>query len=182
MFNILDHYRLMAKYNCRLNCQVYDMASRLSKDELNLDRKAFFKSITGTLNHIVVGDILWLNRFRTHSDHYRTLDGLDQFHLPDSLNQVLYPDFSELKSVRDRLDGIIIKWLDDEVSLSDMEIDLVYKNTRGITSRRNFAELLGHFFNHQTHHRGQVSTLLFQEGLDIGVTDFLVDIPDTYEQ
>jgi uncharacterized damage-inducible protein DinB len=54
---------------------------------------------------------------------------------------------------------------------------LLFK-TRGIASEKNFAELLSHFFNHQTHHRGQVSTLLSQLGADVGITDFLVDIPN----
>ncbi|MAC46924.1 MAG: hypothetical protein CMI12_08730 [Oceanospirillum sp.] len=53
-----------------------------------------------------------------------------------------------------------------------------YSNTQGIVSQRNFAELVSHLFNHQTHHRGQVSTLLSQNGIDIGITDFLMEIPD----
>ena len=51
--------------------------------------------------------------------------------------------------------------------------DLSYKNMSGVDSSRNFGELILHFFNHQTHHRGQVSTLLSQHGIDIGVTDLL---------
>jgi uncharacterized damage-inducible protein DinB len=180
--NLLEHYRLMAKYNRRLNIQVYDTASTLDQTELERDRRAFFKSISGTLNHIVVADILWLTRFRKCFVNYTSLDGISDFKQPTALNQVLYPVFSELKSVRERLDGIIVEWLDSEVKMTDLESELVYKNTRNITSRRSFSELLGHFFNHQTHHRGQVSTLLSQVGLDIGVSDFLIDIPDTYEQ
>ncbi len=125
---------------------------------------------------------MWLSRFRKHSDKYNSLDAVGNFHQPKALNDVLYPVFSELRSVREKLDGIIVEWLDNEVSQSDLESDLIYKNSRGITSQRNFAELLGHFFKDEIELRGQVSTLLSQEGLDIGITDFLMDIPDTYEQ
>ncbi|RYF36786.1 MAG: damage-inducible protein DinB, partial [Comamonadaceae bacterium] len=55
--------------------------------------------------------------------------------------------------------------------------DLTYTSTAGVTSCRSFGALVQHFFNHQTHHRGQVSTLLFQSGVDVGMTDLLAVIP-----
>ncbi len=65
--------------------------------------------------------------------------------------------------------------------LSEAELDHVprYANRLGIVSERHFGSLLLHFFNHQTHHRGQASTLLTQAGVDTGVTGLLVRIPDT---
>jgi uncharacterized damage-inducible protein DinB len=49
---------------------------------------------------------------------------------------------------------------------------------RGEVQKKNFGSLLLHLFNHQTHHRGQVTTLLSQLSIDIGVTDLLECIPD----
>jgi uncharacterized damage-inducible protein DinB len=79
------------------------------------------------------------------------------------------------------VDEIIEKWLESDTEYSHFQQDLTYQNSRGVVSVRNFAELVAHLFNHQTHHRGQVSALLFQLGVDVGVTDFLMDIPDKYE-
>jgi len=62
---------------------------------------------------------------------------------------------------------------------SDFEEDFLYRNTQGLEFQNNFGEVVAHLFNHQTHHRGQVSTLLNQLGKDIGITGFLVDIPDS---
>ena len=62
---------------------------------------------------------------------------------------------------------------------SDFEEDFLYRNTQGLEFQNNFGEVVAHLFNHQTHHRGQVSTLLNQLGKDIGITDFIVDIPDS---
>ena len=62
---------------------------------------------------------------------------------------------------------------------SDFEEDFLYRNTQGLEFQNNFGEVVEHLFNHQTHHRGQVSTLLNQLGKDIGITDFIVDIPDS---
>lgn len=60
---------------------------------------------------------------------------------------------------------------------TDLDHPLHYANMKGATADRNFFSLVMHFFNHQTHHRGQVTTLLSQAGIDIGVTDLLVPIP-----
>lgn len=176
---MLNHFRLMAKYNRRLNQQVYACCRNLSHEALHQDRGAFFGSIIATLNHILVGDVIWLQRFRQQSEAYSSLAILDEIDTPHALNHVLYSDFDTLEDTRMRLDGAIIGWLNDEVASDDLERDLHYANTKGVVSERNFAELVSHFFNHQTHHRGQVSTLLSQDGLDIGVTDFLIDIPDS---
>jgi uncharacterized damage-inducible protein DinB len=61
--NLAEHVRLMANYNQAINIQIYTTASKLSAAELSLDRQAFFGSILGTLNHIPVGDIIWLKRY-----------------------------------------------------------------------------------------------------------------------
>ena len=65
-----------------------------------------------------------------------------------------------------------------EVCALPSRLSLQYTNTKGIVWRRNFASLVFHFFNHQTHHRGQATTLLSQAGQDVGVTDLLALIPN----
>lgn len=172
-----DHFRLMAAYNRRMNQQVFGAALELSETTLHENQGAFFKSISGTLNHILVGDLLWLDRFKYHSRRYKCLSLLSIFPAPNQLNDILYEDSTVLYNVRQRVDEIIEEWINNELREDDLERDLEYFTTKGVQSRRNFGELLSHVFNHQTHHRGQVSLMLSQRGLDIGTTDFLLDIP-----
>jgi len=81
-----------------------------------------------------------------------------------------------LREYRNRLDAIIERWV-AELTPAHLSASLSYSNTAGVPSTLNFGGLLLHFFNHQTHHRGQASTLLFQCGVDVGVTDLLAVVP-----
>lgn len=175
--SLLRHIHLMAKYNTRMNRQVFQAAVVLSPSELAKNRKAFFGSILGTLNHIMVGDIIWLNRFLNHFQDSIELQKITVYPKPASLNQLLYSNFNELAEKRVQIDELIINWC-KELNQKDLSTAMTYHNMKGIQSTRNVGELVLHFFNHQTHHRGQVSTLLSQCGIDIGITDFLIDIPD----
>lgn len=171
------HFELLADYNQSMNLKVYEAAGRLTATELDQNRGAFFGSILGTLNHIVVADTIWLKRFAHHPSCRNSLRVVADLPDPTSLDQIIHSDFARLTEHRVWLDRVIIDWVD---TLSDNDLDLLlsYSNTRGVAANKRFASLILHFFNHQTHHRGQVSTLLFQAGVDVGVTDLLALIPD----
>lgn len=175
--NVRDHVVLMAAYNEWMNLRLYAAAGRLSAQELLADRKAFFGSIMGTLNHIVVGDTLWLKRFAAHPANHIALDPVRQLPAPASLDQVPFADFGSLSDHRKLLDHVIKQWA-ESLTAQDLEHVLRYANTKGVVSNKRFASLVMHFFNHQTHHRGQATTLLFQAGQDVGVTDLLAVIPN----
>lgn len=178
--SIKEHFELMADYNSRMNGQIYQTSDKLEKEEIQKDMGAFFGSVLGSLNHILVGDLIWLVRFADLSHDYKSLKKLNEYPKPSKLNDMLYTEFSELYRVRKKIDFIIQSWLRDEVNEKHFELDLTYSNTKGVISSRCFGELVSHFFNHQTHHRGQISTLLYQFGYDVGITDFLIDIPDNH--
>jgi uncharacterized damage-inducible protein DinB len=174
----LTHLRLLASYNTWMNARIYDAAAKLPAQDLAADRGAFFGSIIGTLNHLVVADTIWLKRFATHHPaQHPALETLRQTAMPAALNQILYTELPALRAHRDRLDATISAWI---AALTDADLAHVlhYANTRGVPAQKPFAMLLIHFFNHQTHHRGQASTLLFQAGQDVGITDLLALIPD----
>lgn len=171
----IKHISLMAAYNQSMNENIYTAARSLPASELLADKKAFFGSILGTLNHIAVADTIWLKRFSTHSANYTALSQLSLME-PTSLNQQLFSDIDSLYQYRIRLDKAIIEWV-DSIKEPDLNVAITYKK-QNISSTKNFFSLLMHFFNHQTHHRGQVSTLLFQAGIDIGITDLLARIPN----
>ena len=172
-----DHIRLMAKYNEWMNARLYEAAARLPEEELVADRKAFFGSILGTLNHLAVGDTIWLKRFAVHPAAYATLEPVRNLPMPASHDQVLHSDLQSLAYYRRSLDQVITEWA-HSVAEHDLDQVLRYANTRGVVAGRNFFSLVMHFFNHQTHHRGQATTLLSQAGVDVGVTDLFALIPN----
>ena len=161
MTALLEGLRVMARYNAWMNERIYDCCARLSDADRKLDRGAFFRSIHGTLNHLLLGDRLWLSRFLARE--YRV----------SSLADELYPDFAELRRERTRTDAEILEWVEalDEERLGG---PLRFRSMVG-NKDRSFPMWFAaqQFFNHQTHHRGQVTTLLMQAGIDPGVTDLL---------
>lgn len=149
----------------------------MSAEDLFADRKAFFGSLFATMNHIVVADTIWLKRFSAHPARQPALDAIRDAAAPGALNQLLADDLPSLLALRRGLDQTIQRWAAD-LTAADLEQPLSYANMKGVVSRKRFSSLIMHFFNHQTHHRGQATTLLSQSGIDIGVTDLLMLIPN----
>lgn len=175
--SLKDHFELLASYNQWMNAKVYEAAGQLSAADLAKDRGAFFGSILGTLNHILVGDTIWLKRFAKHPSCLISLREVAGLPEPNSLDQIVFDDLGRLSEHRDWLDQRIKHWVAD-LSDNDLDFILSYRNSKGIAFNKRYSSLILHFFNHQTHHRGQVSTLLSQAGKDIGVTDLLAQIPE----
>lgn len=172
-----SHIVLMASYNGWMNGKLYEAAGKLSAQELSADRKAFFGSIIGTLNHLVVADTIWLKRFATHPSNHAALDPVRSLPAPSSLDELPFTDLGALFEHRKRLDAVIELWA-AALTAEDLRHVLHYANMKGVTAQQRFSSLVMHFFNHQTHHRGQASTLLYQAGQDVGVTDLLALIPN----
>lgn len=156
------HAQTMARYNRWQNLSLYGSADRLPDSERKRARGAFFESIHGTLSHIYFGDQLWLHRFT----------GTTPLPIAKSIAEsaTAMPDWSELKAARFAFDDVIVAWC-DSLKPSDLDGDLAWTSMVG----GNFAKprwlLVTHFFNHQTHHRGQVHCLLTQNGLKVADTD-----------
>jgi uncharacterized damage-inducible protein DinB len=176
--NTPEYIVLMAEYNAAMNRKVYDAAATLPHAELTADRKAFFGSILGTLNHLLAGDTIWLKRFASHPANFPALQVMHEVPLPaGGLTHSFGADLASLLQHRLQRDGVISQWA-AQVRADDLVLPLEYRSTRGDVYRKDFGAVIAHFFNHQTHHRGQVSTLLTQAGVDIGVTDLLLWVPD----
>ena len=171
-----EHFQLLADYNQWMNGKLYEAAASLTPVELAEDRGAFFGSVLGTLNHLVVADRIWLKRFATLPAFAEPLRPVSELPDPQGLDQILFERFEALRDHRQWLDRQILAWIDG-LDKGDLEQVLEYRNTKGIASSRRVSLLLLHFFNHQTHHRGQITTLLAQYGEDVGLTDLLVRIP-----
>ena len=157
----LEHARTMARYNRWMNRKLYACGATLTDAQRKQDRGAFFKSIHGTLNHLLLADNIWMGRFEASPFAAKSLD------------QELHADFGELRAARQAMDQRILDWA-GALSAQTLEGELRYTsivNPQPRTIAMGLAVM--HFFNHQTHHRGQVTTLLSQCGIDPGVTDLM---------
>jgi len=173
----MNQYILFAEYNQLMNQRLYGACAQLSDEALKQDRGAFFKSVLGTLNHILVGDIIWLKRFSEHPSSKSNLQYVSKFVKPESLDSILFDDLETLKLERTKIDRIIIQWIND-LSETDIDDTISYKNMAGVSFRKEFSSLISHLFLHQVHHRGQATTLLSQAGIDFGDTDIIEIVGD----
>jgi uncharacterized damage-inducible protein DinB len=134
-------------YNAWANGRLYEAAVALSTEQYRVDRGAFFKSVHSTLNHLLVTDRVWMQRF-TGGD------------VPDRLDAILFESFAELRAAREAEDRRIIDFVD---RLDDGRIAGTIRYRRVSTPEQfeqPMAPALAHWFNHQTHHRGQVHAIL----------------------
>jgi uncharacterized damage-inducible protein DinB len=155
---LLAHWKLMAAYNSAANRRLYAACALLDDMARKQDRGAFFRSIHGTLNHLMVGDLIWLAR----------LEGAEA---PSTgLDAELHSGFEGLAQARQALDRRIEAFF-AALELHALGRTISYINNEGRQFTDPLSLLLPHFFNHQTHHRGQVHALLNQAGVDAPVID-----------
>ncbi len=172
-----QHVYQMADYNQWMNQKVYEVVGTLSPEKLHEDQGAFFGSVFATLNHICVGDTLWLKRFAPALQSYQAYQPVADLPMPQALDTFIENNFIALKDRRVLLDEALLEiaaLLTDEQLLQPIS----YQNSKGITANKTLFNLLMHLFNHQTHHRGQVTTLLSQSGIDVGITDLVFIQPN----
>ena len=163
---------LLAEYNQLMNKRQYAAAGNLSRDQLIEDRGAFFKSVLGTLNHILVGDIIWLKRFADHASSIESLGQIREIEKPARLDTVLFTELESLREHREIIDQEIVGWI-DSLSGDDLNRCIRYTNMAGSAFNKPLIGLIHHLFLHQVHHRGQVTTLISQFGVDFGETDLI---------
>lgn len=155
---LLRNFRTLARYNTLANRRLYEACARLPDAERKKSRLAFFASIHGTLNHVMVGDRIWLARFGEEEVPSTNLDA------------ILYEDFGELWEAREAEDARIEAFA---ASLDEgfLGKTIRYVNNEGKTYDDPLDLLVMHFFNHQTHHRGQVHDMLTQTEVPPPVLD-----------
>ncbi len=154
----------MAIYNAEMNRRIYAAAGRLTDQERRAQRGAFWGSIHGTLCHLLWGDQMWMSRFDGWSK-----PSIDQ---KESLN--LIDSFDELRETRTQADSKISdwaaripeSWLQEDQSWFSVSVGREMRTSRGV--------LVTHFFNHQTHHRGQAHAMITAAGEQTGDTDLFL--------
>jgi uncharacterized damage-inducible protein DinB len=158
----------MATYNSEMNRRLYTAAGNLTDDERRADRGAFWSSIHGSLVHLYWGDCQWMSRF----------DGWQKPGVPIKQSASMIKDFDELRAIRVKADADIEAWA-GRVDAAWLAEDLVwFSGAAGREMRWAKGKLLVHFFNHQTHHRGQVHAMLTACGQETGDTDIFLVVPE----
>lgn len=167
-----DGARTMARYNAWMNRKLISKAQEMGLDRIEQDQKAFFGSIAMTFQHIMVGDLVWLSRYAAAPLFQRLTVPLSNFPTPKSLNEKIYSTWKGFAEARTRLDDILVAFADGLTS-EELALELEFHTMKGDVYRTPMWQLLTHLFNHQTHHRGQITTLMMQQGFDPGVTDLV---------
>ena len=151
---MIHHFRKLADYNSGAIIRLYDAYAVLSDAELQRDRKGSFNSICGTLNQILVGGRIWMAQF--------TGGVAPATDLVRELNALRSARVAEDDQIREFIEGIDANFLEGKI---------VYVKNEGRMLKDTRHPLLAHFFNHQTHHRGQVHCMLSQAGVATPILD-----------
>ena len=161
------YIRTMAEYNAEMNRRLYGAALRLSDAERREQRGGFWGSIHGTLNHLLWGDQQWMSRF----------DNWPRPNIVIKQSAGLIDDFAALSAAREKADSDISRWA-AKVDNAWLEEDLTwFSGAANREVRAPLRLLVTHFFNHQTHHRGQVHAMLTAAGKQTGDTDLFLLVP-----
>ncbi|MDH3700239.1 MAG: DinB family protein [Alphaproteobacteria bacterium] len=161
-------FQRFARYNQWANGRLYDACADLSDAERKTERQAFFGSIRHTLNHILLCDRMWLSRL-----------GVGDL-ITDPLDTELYTDFETLRRERAKQDTVILDYVAAQGAGSLGEVKS-YANASGQPQQTPHGVILQHFFNHQTHHRGQVHDMLSQMAVappSLDMIYFVREVPD----
>jgi len=147
--DLVAHFQMLARYNRIANERLYDACSKLDAAEYRMERKGSFGSIHALLNHIMLGDRIWMARFEGAG---RTTP---------KLNTILYEDFPGLWAAR-KVEDARIEDFFARLEASFLDRTLQYTNSEGKDYVEEMSVAVSHLFNHQTHHRGQVHVMLSQ--------------------
>ncbi len=145
---LANHFQTMARYNAGANQRLYTACSQLSDADYRRERPGAFGSVHLTLNHILLGDRLWMARFTE-----------PEIQTTPPLRTELYDDFSSLRAAREREDARIQEFMNG-LEESFLEGEISYVNNAGQLCHDPAPLILAHVFNHQTHHRGQIQIML----------------------
>lgn len=157
--NLKDYAVTMSHYNRWMNEKLYALCDSLTEEQLKQDLGAFFGSIYGTLSHLYIVDVAWLQRFKGEPVTMKTTR--DQ----------PFEQFGELKKARIEKDAEILAWAEQITEAFEASELTMFSISYQKTMRLPMYAAVCQLFNHQTHHRGQVTTLFKQLGIDPGVTD-----------
>ena len=159
------HFSYLARYNRAANEQLVGLLATLPEGGLSRPRGSFFGSMQGILDHVMTCDINWLRRFRELFPEDGPLNRARLQPMGHAWTNYEFPVFEDYRRERALVDSIFVDW----VAMADTsrfgEV-LAYSDSHGTPKSYYFRDALDHVFNHQTHHRGQVSQILDELGVE----------------
>lgn len=170
------NFRMMALYNQRMNKQLLAVCGQLSDEQLNQDTLSFFPTVMSYWNHILFGDLIMLRRLVSNQIVQLDESILSELPVAESVNDRFVNTLEALIPLRQKLDEVYVT-ITNAFDLKDCARTVSYTTTEGQCLERSVGEFCQHIFNHQTHHRGQLTCILSQFGLDFGCTDLPVIVP-----
>ena len=159
----ITNFQLLANFNTWTNTKIFSSCKKLDDTEYKKDRKAFFSSIHGTLNHLLVVDGAYISRIEGKNHDLKSLD------------QILYENLFQLEEARIKEDKRLVD-LVNNLSKESINKEITYKGFETGNQTYTINLVLITLFNHQTHHRGQIHNMLSQAGIkppQIDIPDFL---------
>ena len=160
----ITNFQLLANFNTWTNTKIFSSCKELDDTEYKKDRKAFFSSIHGTLNHLLVVDRAYIARIEEKKHGLKNLD------------QISYENLFHLEEARIKEDKHLVN-LVNNLSKDNIHREITYKGFDASKQNYTINLILITLFNHQTHHRGQIHNMLSQAG----IKPPQIDIPDFIE-
>jgi len=160
----INNFQLLANFNKWANDKIISSTKELVEVDYKKDRGAYFLSIHGTLNHILIVDRAYISRLKGKEHGLKSLD------------LILYENLTELEEARIIEDKGLIDLVND-LTATSLQKKITYQSFNGTSTTLTVSEILMTLFNHQTHHRGQVHNMLSQAGInppEIDIPDFII--------
>lgn len=167
----------MSLYNQRINTQLIQCCQALPTSILKKETHSFFTNIVSYWNHLLFGDLILLKRLALNNVAQLSMDDFGDFPSPNSPNDIYYQDLLDIVDLRKRVDALIIRYCQN-LSDKDCEQFISYTTTEGEQITKAVSDVTQHIFNHQTHHRGQLTCVLSQFGVDYGCMDLPVIVAE----
>ncbi|WP_318400404.1 DinB family protein [Photobacterium leiognathi] len=175
--DLSSNFRMLAHYNQRMNNQLLSACQQLTDEQLHQNNNAFFPSVMAHWNHILFGDLIMLRRLIANNIVEVDAEVLQQLPVAKKINDTFVTTMDELSALRGLVDTVYIEITQAFTPSTCREI-VKYTTTAGLLIERNVGEFCQHIFNHQTHHRGQLTCILSQFNVDFGCTDLPIVVPE----
>ncbi len=175
--SLAKNFKMMSLYNKRMNKQLMTRCLTLPAELIERETKSFFPNIISYWNHILFGDLILLRRLAANEVGQLNSADCEQFPTPKSPQDIYHHDLAELVSLRLQVDELIERYCAN-LTEDDCDKFITYTTTEGDSITKAVADITQHLFNHQTHHRGQLTCLLSQFSVDYGCMDLPVIVSE----
>lgn len=175
--SLAKNFKMMSLYNQRINQQLINCCLQLPSSVLNKQTGSFFPTIISYWNHLLFGDLILLSRLAQNRIGQLCPKKLANFPHPQSPNDIYHTNIKIITQLRSQVDDLIVDYC-NKLSEQDINTFITYHTTEGDKITKAAADVTQHLFNHQTHHRGQLTCILSQWGIDYGCMDLPVIVPE----